>query len=45
MMPLVFCEVIQNINITFQKLIAWPMDRKMETIMNEFKTWCGLFNV
>ncbi len=45
MMSLVFREVIQNINIAFWKLIVWHVDRKMETTMNEFKTWCGLFNV
>jgi len=33
------------INIIFRKLIIWPFGNKMDTIMQGFKTFCGLPNI
>jgi hypothetical protein len=30
------------VNLVFKKLIAWPMGTKTNSVMENFKQWCGL---
>jgi hypothetical protein len=42
---LVFHEVVMTINVVFKKLITWPMDDKMQSIMMGLKSLCGMPSV
>jgi hypothetical protein len=42
---LVLHEFVKAINITFTKLISWPIGTKLNDAMESFKQWCGLPNV
>jgi hypothetical protein len=41
---LVLHEFVKAINITFRKLISWPIGTKLNDAMESFKQWCGLLN-
>jgi hypothetical protein len=38
-------EVVMAINIMFQKLVTWPMNEKMQSIMTGKKSLCGMPNM
>ncbi len=41
----VICKVVMAINLVCRKLITWPMGDKMQAVMFDLKTWCGMPNV
>jgi hypothetical protein len=41
----VFKEIIIGINIVFNKVLFWPIGNKIQTIMQGFKSFCGLPNI
>ncbi len=38
-------EFIIGINIVFKKVFSWPIENKMQTIMQGFKSFCALPNI
>jgi len=41
----VFHEFKTIVNLVFKKLIAWPMETKTNSVVKNFKQWCGLPNM
>jgi hypothetical protein len=42
---IVLKEIIIGINIIFKKVLSWPIGNKIQTVMQGFKSFCGLPNI